>query len=153
MKKLIYIVIIGFAIGFVASCKNQDQITGPAGAQGVQGVQGGNLTPVIELGPNVLTPVQLAKQSPTNYYYYAQRLYGYNKNLNYAISAYVTKQDTGHHPLWYKLPYKDLFSANDEMYCSIGNDSIYLWYYNASTTPITAFADTNITYKIVILSN
>ncbi|HTA28784.1 MAG TPA: hypothetical protein VK809_13410 [Bacteroidia bacterium] len=149
MKKVKYILLFSVFILLYVGCSKQNPITGPAGAQGATGGEGGNLIP-IELGPTVLTPSQISKNPKPGYYYYAQRLYGYNKNLSYMMTTYVTKQDTGHFPAWYKLPYVELFGA-DEMYCSIGNDSLYLWYYNPVSDPITAFADTNITYKIVII--
>jgi len=66
------------------------------------------------------------------------------------ISGYVTKVDTGVYPTWFKMPDAYIF-GNDELYCSIGNDSVYIWYYNSVSNPVTAFADTVPVYKIVII--
>ncbi len=149
MKKLKYIVLFAVVISFFVGCSKQSPITGPAGPAGATGVQGGNLIKA-EWLVNLSSMSMLGSGS----LYHQSIFYPYyNKKLSYLVTGYVTKVplvDTVLFPAWYKLPYYNVYTnAGDELYCTLGNDTIKIWYYNsgASNFPL----DSNMTCKIIII--
>jgi hypothetical protein len=143
MKKLIVLFLLSAPIALFFGCSKGSQTYGPAGAQGAAGVQGA--VPVAITGKLSLTSGQFSHGTvPLKY---ALQQYIGSPNISYLLSAYVSSVNAP--KIWYKLPAYDVVSTGDELYASLGYDSVKIWYYNASGWP----TDSNFTCNIVIIPN
>ena len=149
MQKIKYILPLAIAVVLYWGCTQKAQIAGPAGASGTTGVAGGNLVYAIKYATLTSTNMQGSGALYHQSIWYPY----YNKNVTYMISGYATKVplvDTIRYPEWYKMPYTNVYTTTaDELYCSIGNDTINVWYYNAALSGIPA--DSSITCKFIII--
>ncbi len=150
MKKIKYGLLLAAVVVFFASCSKQNPITGPAGAQGVSGVPGGNLIYAIKYATLSYTDLQ----GSGKLFHYSIWYPYYNKNNTYMITGYGTKvlpYDTVRYPEWYKMPWTNVYVTGDELYCSLGNDTIKVWYFNPSGGTFPASADSSISCKFIII--
>lgn len=149
MRNLKYVFLLAVSLTFFVGCSKQAPIPGATGPTGATGVAGGNLIHaqwLVNLSSMSLVGSGTLYHQSIWYPYY-------NKNLSYMVSGYVTKVptiDTLKFPTWYKLPYVNVYTTTgDQLYCTLGNDTIKIWYYNpgASNFPL----DSNIMCKIIII--
>ncbi len=150
MRNLKYGLLFAVSVILYASCSKQNPITGPAGAQGVTGVPGGNLVYAIKYATLSYTDLQ----GSGNLYHYSIWYPYYNKNYTYMISGYATKvlaYDTVRYPEWFKMPWNNVYVNGDELYCSLGNDTINVWYYNPGGSSFPASSDSSVTCKFLII--
>lgn len=130
MKKLIYSFFLAALILFFAGCvKNSADIPGPTGPAGATGAPGGDLTGLYL--PYQLT-VHTVKYGTSPYYYAAYPFPGYDSNYTYLLNVFVQRISFPVTKEWYKLPLANVYGT-DELYASLGHDTIKIWYYNAGS--------------------
>jgi hypothetical protein len=128
MRKLIYIFFLTASIGFLAGClKSGTQTPGPAGPTGNTGAPGGDLQGLWI--PYTLTPFTV-HYGASPYSYARYTFPGYDSNYTYLLNVYVNRQNTKE---WYKLPMFNYYQPGDELYASIGHDTIKIWYFNTGS--------------------
>jgi len=133
MRKFKYIFLLaGISIFFVACLKNQPQQVGATGTQGQAGAPGGNFLPVS-------TTLQLTSNSLVgsgSAYFDNWEFSGYNPHGTYMLSAYVSRVNIlGQTPIWYKLPYNNVFQNGDQLYAYLKYDTVKVCYNDGGGSP------------------
>lgn len=132
MGKLKYILLLAVAVGLLAACTKQAQITGPAGAQGTAGVPGPNIygIPIPEsIDYNDFPgagPVYVAGPYIFN---------GYNPTISYNLVVYGNKVAKPQQNEYYKLPWFNVYNAGDELYSAMKHDSMFIVYVSNAAWP------------------
>jgi hypothetical protein len=139
MKKLKYVFLLAASSMFFVAClKNQPQVVGAAGTAGATGAPGGDLP--------ALAPIPFTLNSNTVVYgsgslYYAEYIFtGYNPKYSYDLQVNVQRVSTPAALEWYTLPTFGIYqlgtppSSEDELYASIGHDTIKIYYFSPATT-------------------
>jgi hypothetical protein len=132
MRKLIYI-LSAVSVVFIAGClKSGTQTPGPAGTAGAAGAPGGDL-PAFNI-PFTLNSLTMGYGSGNLFWGY-QSFVGYNPKYQYMLEVTVGRASTPPAKEQYTLPVFNVYTPADEIYATIGHDSIKIWYYSPTATP------------------
>jgi hypothetical protein len=143
MKKIIYTFLAVSVIVLAGCLKNEAGPTGSTGPAGSTGAPGGDLTP-IQLYP-LLNAHYMAFGSGSNYFGF-NTLPGYNKNYTYSISVTVQRDCVPAAKEVYTLPISNVYAPGDEIYATIGHDSVKINYYNPAAS---GWPDTSLMNAVV----
>lgn len=137
MKKIKYtfllaIVVLMTAVFFTGCLKSDNQITGPQGKTGATGSKGASfitLHTLLELNSNTFQgsgPIYVCKWG------FAQ----YDSSITYALYASAAKVDAaGKTPVWFQLPYVNVYETGDIISASIKKDTVTVEYTTSSGWP------------------
>jgi len=149
MRKLKYIFLLAASSMFFVAClKNQAQIPGTTGKTGATGAPGGDLS-ALQI-PFTLNSFTVSYG--TGPFYYAEYIFsGYNPRYSYTLDVNVQRVSTPVAKEWYALPTFNVYTPGDEIYSTIGHDTIKIFYYNPTPTPWPT--DSVMAANIIVLPN
>lgn len=144
MRKVICIFFLAASvISFEGCLKTGTAVPGPAGPAGATGSPGGGLTGGLWIPYSLNSNTISQGVSPK--YYATYNFPGYDSNYTYLLNVYVNRVNTKD---WFKLPMENIYVAGDELYASIGQNTIKIWYYNpGSGWPV----DSDMNAEIVVI--
>jgi len=134
MKKLTYILLSASVIFFAGCLKSNTGTTGPTGAAGATGAPGGDLL-AIKL-PFTLSTSNVVYSNASGTLFWAYKsLPNYNPKYTYAISGIAYRVSTPTAKENWPLPMYGVYTGTDEIFASIGHDSVRVCYSSPTAAP------------------
>ncbi len=143
MRKFKYVFLLAASVCLYIGCTKGTQTIGPAGKAGSAGSPGGGFTGTVNAEDGLfLNENSFNRGTSPNKYFLYQTIT--NPNLTYMLTVYVSNITSP--KIWHKLPARDFFISGDQLYATLGYDSVKI-YYNGSGL----LADSGMNCNIIIV--